>query len=405
MFDPFFSEPSASSAVNLSSPRPRLMQPPSQDAYLAEGVAAYLLRQEQEGSAARTLQDSREAAWSFFEFLGGDLPIRELSRDVGARWLDWLRTTPSYRRQRGSYPTQFTHGSVSAFFGFPPMKHTAGRRGPETVAKYWRTGSAILRFLGVALEVERRKRRRIRRLPPIVPKLDAIGARWRDVLTTKAGTASANDRRQVVLTQALILLWGTRLHEALSARLEDVEGHWCLVEGKTGMRFSYLNSQALGLVEALRGQTLMPWAADRWFRISGWPWGLNTWHAFVRDCGAADGKQPPQDLRRRFSTWVNRRDAEVEKLLCGHGGGVIFDYYLDIMERVPAVLESFTLPEVGVDGFAWPAPVFPHKPAGAATWGPAEEAAAAKQLTPPAQLYARFDAWLDEQELLAALPC
>jgi len=67
---------------------------------------------------------------------------------------------------------------------------------------------------------------------------------------------------------------------------------------------------------------------------------------------------------------------------------------------VPAVMEPFTLPIV--PGFAWPEPVYPHRPTHAESWGPEQEAAAAAALTPPRRLYERFDAWLAEQERRAA---
>ena len=133
-----------------------------------------------------------------------------------------------------------------------------------------------------------------------------------------------------------------------------MEGHWSLVCGKTGMRINYLNSQALGIVQALRGQLAWSWAAESHTRISGWPWSLNTWHSHVRECGVDDGDKPQQDLRKRFATWVRAKDPEVEMLLAGHGGGVIFDHYLDVLERVPGVMEQFELPQL--DGFTWPAP-------------------------------------------------
>ena len=85
-------------------PTARLMQPPPPDAPLSEGVRCFLLRQEQEGAAELTLAEYRGAAWSLFEFLGLDPPLRELNKETAARWLDWLRTTPAYHRKRGAYP-------------------------------------------------------------------------------------------------------------------------------------------------------------------------------------------------------------------------------------------------------------------------------------------------------------
>jgi hypothetical protein len=159
----------------------------------------------------------------------------------------------------------------------------------------------------------------------------------------------------------------------------------------------------LGLIRALRGQTTFEWAADRHMRVSNWPWGVNKWHAFVRDCQVDDGDKPQQDLRKRWSTWTKARDPEVEMLLAGHGGNVIFNHYLDTLEKVPGVMEQMTLPELATPGWTWPEPVHFHKPeTWDGAWGPEQEAKAAAARTPPRRLYERFDAWLAEQQRLAA---
>ena len=221
----------------------------------------------------------------------------------------------------------------------------------------------------------------------MVPKIEEIADRWRAILHSGV---SPDHARRVILTQALILLWGVRVSEGLTALVDDMEGHLVLVSGKTGLRISYLNSQALGLVKALSGHG----------RLTGWRWTPARWHRLVQQCGIDDGAKPQQDLRKRFATWVSSRDADVEKLLAGHGGGVVFDHYLSTLEKVPAVMEDFALPDV--PGWKWPDPVYLHRPLGTSQWGPREEAAAAAVLTPPRTLYARFEAWLEEQERLAA---
>ncbi len=365
-----------------------------------------------------TLANLEERIWLVLEFLhengrqaGGDLPIGRVPAETLARWLDWLRTTPSYCRVRGSYPRFITPAAVAAFFAAPPPKRFLRAKSGEprfrsaaTVAGCRTAACSLFAWLGIRYEIARRKKLKRRRLPPIVPKVDELAERWRQILASPA--VSMAHRRQVVLTQALILLWGTRLKESLTALADDVEGHWVLVAGKTGVRISYLNSQALGLVQALRGQMAFPFATERHSRVSGWPWGLNKWHAFVRECatgcGIDCGSKPQQDLRKRFSSWVKPRDPDVEKLLGGHGGDVIFDHYLDTLERVPPVMEQFFLP--AIEGFAWPQPVYAHRPAGVepGAWGGEQEASAAAALTPPRRLYARFDAWLEEQERRAA---
>ena len=337
---------------STSNDQSRLMQPPPPTAHLSEGVRCFLLRQEQEGLATLSLAEYRGAAWSLFEFLQRDPPWGELGPDTAPRWMDWLRTTPIYRRKCGAYPRYFSPAAVAEFLATPQPKLVSPNlpedraRGAKTVAKYRRQGCRILSWLGMRVEIERRKRKQHRRLPPIVPRFDTIAERWQAIL---ASSASEEKRRRIVLTQALILLWGTRLTEGLTACLDDVEGHWALVEGKTGMRLSYLNSQALGIVAALRGQSTLAWAEPKHRRISGWPYSSNKWHADLRKVGIDDGEKPQQDLRKRFASWVQRRDPEVEQLLAGHGGGVIFDHYLAIVERVPRVMERFKLP--ALEGF------------------------------------------------------
>ena len=380
--------------------RLRLVQPPGPDAALSEGIARFMLRLEQEGAAELTLAHYRQTAWSLLEFLRRDPPIGELDRETAARWLDWLRSTFVYRRARGAYPKWFTPASVSAFLAWMPAKRTQEKlRSARTIAQCRAQGCYLLRWLGVPVEIERRKRKVYRLLPPIVPKIDAIAGRWQATLETPA--VNPAHRRQVVLIQGLILLWGVRLKEGLTASLDDVEGHWVLCTGKTGMRIGYLNSQALGIVQALRGQAAWSFAASRHNRVSGWGWGVGKWHQHVRACGIDDGEQPQQDLRKRFSTLVAAKDPQVERLLAGHGcNDVVFTHYLDIMERVPAVMEDFALPTL--DGWTWPPPVYPHRPPAAATWGPADEAKAAAALVPPRRLYATYGRWLAEQERLAA---
>jgi hypothetical protein len=384
-------------------PAPRLVQPPDHNALLSEGMAAFLARQRQEGAAELTLMGYRDAYFSLIDFLG-DPPLRELNSETCVRWLDALRATPSYRRDRGAYPAEITRQSVSDFLRHPAPKRESGKmRSAATIAKYRTHGSHILRWLGVPVEIERRKRKVFNRLPPIVPEVDELVERWRAYLNSKVSSAHA---RQIVLTQALILLWDCRLEEALTALREDQEGHWVLVSGKTGMRISYLNSQSLGIVQALRGQAAWDFAAKRHTRVSGWGWGLNRWHAFVRECGVADGAKPQQELRMRATTCITAiaardpRDAKVEQLVGGHGGTVIDKHYLDTLRRVPAVMEQFSLP--AVPGFDWPRPVYVHRPQDAAAWAAEDEARAAAALVPPRRLYARFDAWLEEQERRAA---
>ncbi len=98
-------------------------------------------------------------------------------------------------------------------------------------------------------------------------------------------------------------------------------------------------------------------------------------------------------MRKRFSGWVNAKDPQVEMLLAGHGGDVIFDYYLATLERMPDVMEQFALPEI--PGWQWPGPVYLYRPAGATSWTASDEAAAAARIVPHA-LYERYRAYVAE---------
>ena len=365
-------------SANCTTSGPRLVQPPGPDAALSEGIARLMLRLEQEGSAELTLAHYRQTAWSLFEFLGCDPPIGQLDCETAARWLDWLRTTFVYRRARGAYPKWFTPSAVSAFLARMPAKQTQERlRRPGPSPSI----AAGLLHTSLAWRARRDQAPQAPQIPP--PAADrAQDRRHRRPLASHAPSPGRDARAPPPgrVDSGLILLWGVRLKEGLTALLDDMEGHWVLCTGKTGMRIGYLNSQALGIVQALRGQAAWSFAASRHNRVSGWPWGLGKWHQYVRACGIDDGEKPQQDLRKRFSTWVAGKDPQVEMLLAGHGGGVIFEHYLDTMERIPAVMEDFALPTL--ESWTWPPLVYPQRPPGAATWGPADEAKAAAALCP-----------------------
>ena len=387
-----------SSATSERDPRPA--PPPVAECALSEGIDRFLLWLEnQTAPPARTFAHYRQTAWSLIEFLACDPPLRELGPDAAQKWLDWLRTTMTYRRGRGSYPRQFTRQSVSAFLTWPPAKTTKEKlRAAGTIAGHRTRGTKAAPLAG---RRGRNPAAEAQDLPPAAAdRAQDRRHRRRWQATLAAERVSFAHRRQIILTQGLILLWGVRVSEALTASLDDTQGHWVLCEGKTGMRIAYLNSQALGLVQALRGQATWTWAAAKHHRVSGWPWSVGKWHSFVAAAGVEDGDRPQHDLRKRFSTWVAAKDPQVEMLLAGHGGGVVFDHYLDTLERVPGVMEQFELPELRE--WAWPPPVFPHREPAAATWGPMDEAKAAAAIVPPRRLYDRFDRWLEEQERRAA---
>jgi hypothetical protein len=348
-------------------------------------VGRYLILREQDGLRLGTLEIHRQVGWSLFEFLKADPAIGELANgcqspipnpqspapngDLAGRWLAWLRATPWGRRRRGAYPRHFTAGSVSAFLAWPPARFSSGKlRTEQTIGRLWRHGRPLLEWLGLPVYLSKKKadpgrRPSLRLPPPWVPTKGSIGERWQAIWTSEQCPASRGDRRRVLLVQGLVLGTGMRLEEALVAQRDALEGHWLLIrDSKTHQpRIIYVNAQCLGIVEALRpdGQTVMPWAADRWQRISGWPYTKGRWHCLVRQCGLL-GKTH-QQLRQRMTTWLRAAairhgvDPAVESAQLGHGSGVVLEHYLDCLRPLARLLERFRLP--AVDGFVWPPPI------------------------------------------------
>ena len=182
-----------------------------------------------------------------------------------------------------------------------------------------------------------------------------------------------SDRKRVVLTQALVLLTGMRIGEALRAAAADVEGHFLLLPPavvKTGVpRIIYLSGQALAIVDALRPaarqQTLFVDAPPS-NRLTGWGKSLSSWHKLVADCTSPELRslleKRHQSLRRMISDWLQRRDPAAESLQLGHGSGgdanpVVFKSYLNTLHRAAKHLERYRLPSLDVQGFVWPAPI------------------------------------------------
>ena len=203
--------------------------------------------------------------------------------------------------------------------------------------------------------------------PPLVPTRATVRGWWRDCLSGPAVAGSAADRRRVVLTQALVLATGMRIEECLAAEIANVEGHWLLLpETKTHVpRILYLSGQALAIVAALhppaQQQTLFDAGDDQAAGLlAGWCQSLSSWHALVRACSTAGpGPYPKrhQCLRKVLSTWLYKLDPVAESAQLGHGGGVVYTHYLAVLRSLPRLLERYRMPDLGVDGFAWPEPV------------------------------------------------
>ena len=365
---------------------------PAPEMRLSEAIGRFLLAREQKPVRLSTLALDRQSAWSLVEFLGADPTIGELrasaiADDTGRleasaelpsaaaslqeasaelpstaeRWLKWLRETPWIQRKRGSYPTQFTPATVSAFLTWKPASRSSGKfRNERTIGRFWRQARPLLDWLGLDVVLAKASKPRTKKAKRLVPTRGNIGTRWDDVIAGTSGTACAADRRRVVLLQGLVLCTGMRIEECLVASREWLEGHWLLItDSKTHQpRVIYVTGQGLAIIEALRGniQQGMPWAADRFQRVSAWPWSKGRWHRLVGKCGL-HGKSH-QILRQRLTTWLRaaifRRglDPAIECAQLGHGGGVIIENYLDYLRPLPRLLGHFELPEVR--GFQWP---------------------------------------------------
>ena len=334
-----------------------------------------------------TLAEYRTALWYLIEFVACDAPTRELPADTLGKYMDWLRSTPIAPRMSKTRPKSFSAAAVSTFLTWPPRrKQTNQFRAEQTVSKYLRHIASFFDFLGLPTELPKRGvgRRPNTALPPaIVPMTSATCAWWRDTLTATAmppvakrtTLPSASERRRVVLTQALVLLTGMRIDELLSARAADLEGRWLLLrKTKTRKpRILYISGQALGIINALAGdrQRMLFAAEDGGSskHLTGWRHRLSAWHSLVRDCQSPEKYRPKekrhQKLRRRLSTWICRQRIKgahfpaqvVESAQLGHGKGVVFDFYLDVLRDIPRYLERYRLPDVGVDGFTWPDPI------------------------------------------------
>ena len=339
---------------------------------LSEEGAEFLRHQTARGLRPATLTQYRLAVWSFLEYVGCDLldPRRELPKDTNVQYVHWLRNTPIAPRKAHSLPKAITPASVRQFLLCPPRRSRPGAlRQENTVGRQWRHAWPFLKWLGLPVEIEdRRQKPKLALPPPLVPSRATIRGWWADCLGTgqTAAMPPYAQRRRVVLTQALVLLTGMRIGEALRAAAADVEGHFLLLPPavvKTGMpRILYLSSQALGIVAALRPETqqgTLFHAAPHQPRLLGWTKSMTAWHNLVRQCTSpgqdATCEKRQQALRRKLSDWLERKDPAAEALQLGHGKGVVFDSYLDTLRRAARHLEMYRLPEI--EAFPWPAPV------------------------------------------------
>ncbi len=367
-------------------PRPKTRDPSARlsvaaQRFLDEAVSVY-------GNRWRTVQGKTCSIWYLIEFVGRDPAVGELPADLLRRWVEWLRTTPAAPRKPWTMPKRITPETVAAFLSWPPERsQTLQRRSEQTLGRYIREARAFLAGLGLDVRLPKKRRGvpsrdhapRLALPPPLVPAWSDIARWWSETLDPENGPARDSLRRRVVLMQGLVLCTGCRIGELLNARQDLVEEHYLLLHPdavKTGQpRIIYLSCQALGIAQALRR-----WSADgqRWMfdvrgqadRFSGWTQSESSWHKKVSTCrrpSANDdqrqiarqrGKKHQQALRRACSTWLGRLDPAVERAQLGHGGGgVVEEYYQEILERMARCMEDQPVPLPAVPGWTWPAPI------------------------------------------------
>jgi integrase len=346
---------------------------------LHQAAADFMEMIEARELAEETLSLYRTTLWDIFKFLACDPPVRELAEDTPAKFMDWMRKTPIAPRMSKTLAKKFTAASVSAFLAWPPRTRiTESNRCEQTIGRYLAHSAPFFEFLGMPVRLPKQGpgHRPNMNLPPaLVPMRTQIESWWRDTWTATDMPAKTKrrlpptraQRRHVLYVQGLVYLTGLRIEEALTGLLSDVEGHWLLIrQTKTHKpRIIYLNSESLGIMAALHADRQATFfdIGDEGARkyLCCWDQELSTWHTLVRDCQSPQHHQAAekrhQKMRQKLSTWMRRRDPDSEAAQLGHGSGVVFTNYLDYLRPLPKLLEKYRLPELGLEGFSWPAPV------------------------------------------------
>ena len=337
--------------------------PDAGDMLAGDVIQKYLEHRVAAGKRTRTLQSDRQAGWSILRFLQANAPLRELSAELPQQWFAGLCNSDAVQARPCSLPKDFSRANVQRFFDLErtsPPKLIAGhaQRSEWTLNRSWAHGAPIWRWLGLETWLEPGERPRLGLPDPLVPTIDMIAAYWRGVLGSTA-IAPAR-RRRIVETQAVLLLTGMRITEAILASEEFLEGSFLLLPAEITKpkqpRMICLNGQALALTLALRGQLTFGFAAPKQRRLLGWPWTPQTFQDWVERTGVArPAEKIQQTMRQRCSSWLRKEDADAERIQLGHGGGdVITRHYLDTLRELPAIMSQWRLPELDVPGFAWP---------------------------------------------------
>jgi hypothetical protein len=347
------------------------------------------------------MDDYRHALWAYVRYAGGDFPVRELRRDDPVNFLAWLSEQRIANHKPHTLPAEFSTPAITRFCdpkSAPETMPEKGLREEHTLGHVMRQVLPFFRWLqsqgvGLDCEIPSDEKPCLALPPPIAPELEDVLGWWVHALTAPglamvvAGRPGGDGprlrpigralRRRAVLTQAYCLLTGMRLGELLAARLVDCQGAWLLIrESKTNApRIIYQNPQALGIAAALRrpdsGQLELfcdpePGPLDR---VCGWAYSECYWCAITRGLGLPQ-KKPHQALRRACSNWMLSPGAvppgidgiaaqlrAIESAQLGHGGGVIEKFYMDVLMRIPAVLDRFLLPDLPPQLWIWPAAI------------------------------------------------
>ena len=223
-------------------------------------VQCYIEHRLSSGKRPRTLQSDRQAGWSILRFLQSNAPLRELSADLPQKWFAMLCNSDAVQAKPCSLPRDFSRASVQRFFEMeratPPLPIAGhAQRSEWTLNRSGRTRAPIWRWLGLDARLEPAERPRLGLPDPLVPTVEEIGDYWRRVLLESPLPLAK--RKRVVRTQAVLLLTGMRVTEALLSSEEFLQGSFLLLPGEITKvkrpRLICLNGQALALTAVLAG--------------------------------------------------------------------------------------------------------------------------------------------------------
>ena len=311
-----------------------------------------------DGNRKRTIDGKACSIWYLIEFLAADPAVGDLPEDVLRQWVQWLRTTPAARASlgacpSGSRPRRCRRSWPGRRRGRRPSSAAASRPSAAMSARsagFSRSWAATWRCRTERCGVASRDHAPRLALPPaLVPDGQRIAAWWRETLDPDAGPARPSLRRLVVLVQAwgpvdrlpdrrgIVRAAGPRrgpLPVGPSGRREDGAAADLLPHGASpGDRGGDLRVDARRPAVALRrprptrSRVGLESERERLAQARGL---LPATGNGAGGTGAAQAdRQTPPGLRRAASTWLARRDPDVERAQLGHGisGDVVLQYY------------------------------------------------------------------------------